>query len=220
MQAQFRADYPGEFVVLETKWSGGRKQQQREWVANPIENNHISGRAACIGTNMDRHKFDYTRLQKHRGGLLGSKKLQTYGVGRIASEMTLDFCVETRKDCLPSMIENKYCENNVVYTTAKNCIAYPENFYLIPLNPRLLDLANIVYLAAFDGHHEIFLLGYNKDVQIERTNWYEEILKVINAYSNAKFYFVGESTNMYEQWLDCANAESMTYREFITYCDI
>jgi hypothetical protein len=34
MQARFRADYPGEFVVLNTTWSGGRQRQQREWIEN------------------------------------------------------------------------------------------------------------------------------------------------------------------------------------------
>ena len=75
MTPQYRRDYAGEFVILNSTWSGGRKQQEREWIANPIENHHISGRAACIGDPFDQSQFDYTRLQKHRGGLLGSKKI-------------------------------------------------------------------------------------------------------------------------------------------------
>jgi hypothetical protein len=220
MQARYRSDYPGEFVVLETKWSGGRKQQSREWIANPIENHHISGRAACIGSSLDAHRFDYTRLQRHRGGLLGSKKLQTYGPGIIADSMRLDFAVETKEQNLLKFIESKYSENNVVYTTARNCINHPGNFYLIPFNPRLLDISTIIYLAAFDGHKEIFLLGYNKDLSPDRPMWHLEITSLLNAYAGTKFYFVGESTNMYDAWLDCANAESMTYREFISYCDV
>jgi hypothetical protein len=220
MQARYRDDYAGEFVILETKWSNGKKEQTREWVANPIENHHLSGRAACIGSDSDRHKFDYTRLQRHRGGLLGSKKLQTYGIGSIAKDMRLDFCVETQKENLQSFIDNKYSENNIVYTTSSNCISYPENFYLIPYNPKFLDLTTIAYLAAFDGHKEIFLLGYNKDLSISKPFWYLEIVSVINSYAGIRFYFVGESTNMCSQWLECANAESMTYRQFISYCDI
>ena len=77
MQARYRTDYAGEFVITETRWAGGRKNETREWIVNPIENHHISGRAACIGTDIDHWRFDYTRLARHRGGLLGSKKLQT-----------------------------------------------------------------------------------------------------------------------------------------------
>lgn len=220
MQAHLRADYPGEFIVLETRWSGGKKEQSREWVPNPIENHHISGRAACIGSSTDTHRFDYKILQRHRGGLLGSKKLQTYGVGHIASHMRLDFVVESAKHQLEQLRDSGYGEQNIVYTTAKNCVTYPGNFYLIPLNPKFLDINTIVYLAAFDGHQEIFLLGYNKDTPVDRANWSEELVRVMLAYQNTKFYFVGESTNMFDSWLDCANAHAMTYREFISYCDV
>jgi hypothetical protein len=220
MQARYRSDYAGEFVILETRWAGGKKNQDREFVANPIENHHISGRAACVGSRSDLDRFNYQRLQRHRGGLLGSKKLQTYGTGVIATDMRLDFAVETAQENLQKLIDNKYYENNIVYTTARNCVNNPGNFYLIPYNPRLLDLATIVYLAAFDGHKEIFLLGYNNDTQVDQVNWASQIAKVMNAYSGTKFYFVGESTNMYAEWLDCVNAESMTYRDFIGYCDV
>ena len=68
METKFRADYAGEFVVVESRWSGGHKQEKREWIENPIENQHISGRAACIGSSVDQYLFDYTRLQRHRSG--------------------------------------------------------------------------------------------------------------------------------------------------------
>jgi len=69
MTPQYRRDYVGEFVITNSTWAGGRKEQKREWIANPIENHHISGRAACIGSPVDHYQFDYTRLARHRGGL-------------------------------------------------------------------------------------------------------------------------------------------------------
>ena len=90
---RYRKDYTGEFIILNTAWAGGKKRTQREWMPNPIENHHISGRAACIGSSVDKLEFDFTILQRHKGGLLGSKKLQTYGVGEIAKQMRLDFAV-------------------------------------------------------------------------------------------------------------------------------
>lgn len=220
IEARYRSDYAGEFVVLETKWSSNRKQQSREFVANPIENHHISGRAACIGSTSDLDQFNYRILQRHRGGLLGSKKLQNYATGNIALDMRLDFVVETNPDQLKQLESLDYHTNNIVYTTARNCINNPGNFYLIPHNPRLLDIATIIYLAAFDGHEEIFLLGYNKDTPVDLKEWYVQVDVVIQAYPGTKFYFVGESTNMYNSWLEHANAESMTYRNFIGYCDV
>ena len=220
MQSYYRQDYPGEFVITNTIWSGGRKEQQREWIPNPIENQHISGRAVCIGGPNDRALFDYTRLQRHRGGLLGSKKVQTYGIGAVAHDMRLDFAVETQAKALTWFIENRYCENNVVYTTARNCIANPGEFYLIPKNPGLLDLVTAVYLAAFDGHSEIFLLGYNRDNNTQTDRWITQLRDVVQAYSGVQFSLVGEPTNNHDLLLGCANMRVMSYRDWIGYADV
>lgn len=223
MEARFRADYPGEFVVINTIWEGGKRTEQREWIANPIENQHISGRAACIGSR-DSHAsqlgFDYKILQRHRGGLLSSLKLQTYGTGLIAQDMRLDFTVDIDSVQLEKLIESKYYEDNVVYTTARNCIQNPGDFYLIPQAPRLLMPALPVYLAAFDGHKEIFLLGYSKQMVFDNERWFDNVNEVFTAYAGVKFYLVGEPTIMPDAWLECANVNTMTYREFISYCDI
>jgi len=220
MDTKFRSDYVGEFVVTESRWGNGRKQEKREWIPNPIENQHISGRAVCISGTVDQDKFDYTRLQRHRGGLLGSLKLQTYGVGDVATQMRLDFCVETQSSQLSTIVESEYQVNNVVYTTARNCIAYPGQFYLIPNNPHLLDVATILYLAAFDGHKEIFLLGYHNETPIENPYWMNHVQTVIDAYPSVIFWLVGESSNMFDTWMNASNTKTMTYREFISYCDV
>jgi hypothetical protein len=220
MQARYRSDYAGEFVILETQWLNGKRTEKREWISNPIDNQHISGRAACIGSHTDKTKFDYTILQRHRGGLLSSKKLQTYGIGSVAHIMTLDFAVETDAAQLPLLIENKYSENHVIYTTGRNCINYPGQFYLIPNNPKLLDISTIAYLAAFDGHQEIFLLGYNCDTPAGNPNWHTQLCSLIESYAGVKFYFVGEKTNMFPEWMELPNTTFLTYRDFIGYCDV
>lgn len=219
MQARYRKDYPGEFVVLETRWSGGKKEQTREWIENPVVNQHLSHRAACIGSNLDQAWFDYRRLQRHRGGLLGSKKLQTYGTGSISTEMRLDFSVELVEDNLKKIIESEYDQHNIVYTTAKLCINHPGHFYLIPYNPHLTDTVTSVYLAAFDGHEEIFLLGYNNDVP-NNNQWIEQLTQLIKTYSAVKFYFVGFKSNIPTVLANLPNVTLFDYREFVTYCDV
>jgi hypothetical protein len=220
MQENYRTDYLGEFVILETKWSGGKKSESREWIENPITNQHLSGRAACIGSSVDRASFNYTILQRHRGGLLGSKKLQTYGTGLISQEMRLDFTIETNYDILTNILELGYQELNIVYTSPRYCIAHPGEFYLIPLRPRLVDLATMVYLAAFDGHKEIFLLGYRDEVDGGHNEWIQQIASIFSAYRGTKFYLVGESTRMPDIWANCSNVTMFNYREFIGYCDV
>jgi hypothetical protein len=114
IQTRYRADYEGEFVITETRWAAGKKHQIREWIANPIENHHLSGRAICIGSDFFHTSFDYTRLQRHRGGLLGSKKLQTYGVGSITHNMRLDFAVELQQHNLDNIRQRKYWTSNTI----------------------------------------------------------------------------------------------------------
>jgi hypothetical protein len=225
MEARFRADYPGEFVVVNTIWEHGKRTEQREWIANPIENQHISGRAACIGSCDSMQSpypqgIDYKILQRHRGGLLGSLKLQTYGTGIIAEDMRLDFVVDIDSVQLQKLIDSKYYEDNVVYTTARNCIQNPGDFYLIPQAPRLLMPALPIYLAAFDGHKEIFLLGYSKQMAFDNDRWFDSVNEVFTAYAGVKFYLVGEPTIMPDSWLECANVTTMTYRDFVGYCDV
>ena len=220
MEARYRQDYAGEFVVVERHRIGGQWEEKREWIANPIENQHISGRAACISGTVDRDKFDYTRLQRHRGGLLGSKKLQTYGVGELTFEMRLDFAVETNPGQLKQILDTGYSVHNVVYTTPRNCMAYPGEFYLIPQNPHLIDPVLPLYLAAFDGHQEIFMLGYNCETPIDSQNWIGQIRSVMDAYAGTTFYLIGESTNMPDLWMEASNSKCMNYREWCSYCDV
>jgi hypothetical protein len=220
IQHRLRRDYPGEFVILQTRWVNGRKEQVREWVENPIDNQHISGRAAVIGSDLDAEFFDYTRLQKHRGGLLGKKRLQTYVAGDIWQEMRADFTVETEELKLNEILKSQYQEQNIVYTTATNCIRHPGEFYLIPFNPKLDVLALPAYLAAFDGHQEIFMLGYNNQTQSGTKTWHSHVDLVLRTYPEVKFVFVGHEQNTPEMWRKHRNVECWDYRHFVTYCDV
>jgi hypothetical protein len=219
--ARYRSDYDGEFIITQSVWSGGKKRQTREWVANPIENQHISGRAVCIGSDHDLSHFDYTRLQRHRGGLLGSKKLQTYGTGQISTEMKLDFTIETQDDVLQNLIDNNIHIENIVYTTPKRCIQHPGMFYFVPYNPVLIREALLIYLAAFDGHQEVFLLGYTNQATVGSTAFEYQVAAVIKNYASTKFYVVAEHQHhIPTAWLEHANVQAFDYRQFVSYCDV
>lgn len=217
-QARYRTDYDGEFVVVETVWSAGRKEQKREWVPNPIENQHISGRATCILTDIDRFRYDFCKLEKHRGGLLGSKKLQNYGTGQIAQLMRLDFAVETNPVELKNIIARGYQEKNIVYTTTRQCLMNPGEFYLIPYNPTMCIEALVLYLAAFDKHKEVFIIGANKDSIGSNNTWISQVGRVIDLYRSTQFIAVGDDGTI-PDWYRTPNFKTMDYRDFISYCD-
>ena len=73
IHARYRTDYEGEFVVLDTVFRGGKKIQRREYIENPIINQHISGRAVIIGAGPSARPDVVRLLARHRGGLLGKK---------------------------------------------------------------------------------------------------------------------------------------------------
>lgn len=220
MEPRYRRDYPGEFVITETKFSGGKKHEKRAWIENPIINQHLSSRAVAIGSSDDQERFDYRILATHRGGLLGSLKLQTYGTAEIAKQMRLDFTVDTNYNNLQSLIESKYTESNIVYTTAKNCTKQPGEFYLIPQYPHICTEVLPIYLAAFDGHKEVYLIGYSKETSAGHDNWITQITDIITAYASTMFIMVGNELNMPDEWLSCNNTKTLTNRDFVTYCDV
>lgn len=219
---RYRADYQGEFVITNTRWANGKKEQEREWIPNQIENYHISGRAAVIGSTLDQDRFDFKRLEKHKGGLLGQKRLQTYGSGHLWKQMTFDFYVTTSDQQLQDVTRLGYSDQNIVYTTAKNIIKYPGKFYLVPHIGHIDELALAVYLAAFDGHEEVFLHGYNNETHNETgtVTWKENVSAVFKAYTSTQFILVGTETNMPESWRENRNVKCMDFRDFVTYCDV
>jgi hypothetical protein len=219
MLATYRKDYEGEFVLTKTVFKNGQKIQNREWMPNPIVNQHISGRAVVIGSDMDKSTFDYTRLPAHRGGLLGSKKIQTYGTSTLWKQMPFDFFVTTSIDNLLEISASEYV-NNIIYTTTKFCMTNPGLFYLIPYSIVLDELALAIYLACFDGHTEVFLLGYNNDMPNHNKSWAEDISRVFNTYTNVTFYIVSPPSSWPESWKKHKNVKSMTVRNFVSFCDI
>lgn len=219
MEKRFRQDYDGEFVITEIRMADGKTTQQREWIDNPIQNYHISGRAAVIGSRMDEPRFRHQRLERHRGGLMGRDRLQTYGTRDIWSDMTLDFYVSTDVKNIRSVAKSGYDQRCTVYTTPRHCLENPGRFYIIPYLPVMDDLALSLYLAAFDGHREVFMLGFSRDLPIASTSWAQDVATVFRTYDTTRFILVGLVTPP-DSWLDLPNVSRMDIRKFISYCDI
>jgi hypothetical protein len=90
----------------------------------------------------------------------------------------------------------------------------------VPYGPLLSDPARAVYLAAFDQHQEVFLLGMTNDTKYKDRNTVDEIRRVIESYRGTKFYGVGESPAFENSWRNLPNFETMSIRKFVSYCDI
>lgn len=218
--ARYRSDYDGELVITSTKLVDGIKQETREWVPNVVTNTHISGRAAVIGSRSDERRFGHQRLERHRGGLLGRKRLQTYAWGDLWQDMRLDFYTSNDRDQLSSIIEQNYNQHTTVFTSVKYVLKWPGNFYPVPYAPYLSDAAAAIYLASFDQHQEIFLLGYNTEVRWPDKKVVSDVQEVMAAYSGTQYISVATQSSQPDAWLDLPNFRTMATRDFISYCDI
>ena len=222
IHGRYRTNYQGEFVLLDTVFRGGKKIQQREYIANPIHNQHISGMAAVIGSGISAKIGVVKLLPRHRGGLLGKKKLQTYAAQGVWRTMRVDFCVENSQTELQDMLEQKYTAHTVVYTRVKNCMAMPGSFYIVPYGVRLVPMAQAVYLAAFDGHQEIFLLGVDgtDHQQALDAQCIHDLNQVFSAYATTQFRLITDGASPPAAWLHHRNVSVWDYRKFISHCDI
>lgn len=215
---RYRRDYDGEFVILETRITANATKQIREWIPNTVKNRHISDRAAVIGSDIDRRFFNWRLLSRHKGGLLAKKKLQTYGVAELASEMRFDFLFVNNEETVQKLdtIDDL---SSVVFASARLCVNHPGRYHPVPYLPNLDRFATAIYLAAFDGHREIFLIGYSKGMPVDSNSWETDIKQVFDTYKNTQFYIVGRG-DYPNSWRECLNVKDMQYRKFITYCDV
>ena len=218
--ARYRKDYIGEHVVVNTGYLAGIKQQKREWVENTIINQHSTGRAVVIGSAIDRPLFDYRLLARHRGGLLNRKSMQSYATGTLWREMSPHFFVTTDSHQADLMVQTDFPDQTTVITIPKFCLKYPGRFHIVPYSPVITDMAKCVYLAAFDGHREIFLIGYTKETPGMDNRCIKDVNSVLSAYTNTTFTMVGVPTSVPDLWLTNPNVKRKKYREFRDYCDV
>ena len=103
---RYRRDYDGEFILADIDQVSGVILQKREWVDNPIDNQHISGRAAVIAQGFRYSGLTHQKLSRHRGGLLGTKRLQTYGTGSTWQDMRFDFFITNEDSSINQMLSS------------------------------------------------------------------------------------------------------------------
>jgi len=227
MPTRYRTEYDGEFVIINNTVKDGKKHQEREWIDNPITNQHISGRAAIIGNGNSRFQNRTTgfnlksKIEQHAGWHLGRKRLQSYGSEGCWQEMQCDFYVEFDPEKLQEIKSENYQQTVSVYTNARNCINDPGEFYLVPYQMRGKSVVVATWLACFDGHTEIFLLGVD-GLQADEPDLkcVYQMNGVFVDYPTVKFYYVSDGAKAHTLWRNAINFQQISYAEFISYCDI
>jgi hypothetical protein len=238
----YRENYAGENIVTNLHLVGGDWNPVTDYVENRVFNTYTTSQALVIGNGETRLNFDLTHIANHQGGLGGANRLQTYGCNALYRDFTPDFLVATGDDIVKEIVDAEYASNNIVYSTADNILKYPGKFYLVPQNPHFDSGSLAAYLACFDGHKKVFLMGFDQhhhddpvnnvykdtpgyptsDTRLNNRFLSLTLSMVMSTYSEVEFIRV---VNEPYYWVDdeisqLLNFRQITFREFVLEADI
>jgi len=240
---KYRTDYTGEDIIVERRQENHTWHNITETVPNAIINNQISGRAVIIGNGPNRLGFNLNNLKKPQG-LLGSKTVQTYGCNALYREFAPDFLVATGNNgIIPEIANSDFPDNNIVYTNSIHLLEFPNKFYLIPHDPYADAGTTAAYIAAFDGHKKIYLIGFDGhdvegrnhniyadtngyddtlDFEIDENKWIDNRRQLFNVYDDVDFVWVTpHGRNLMPESLKwCTNYRQISLRDLVLECDL
>jgi hypothetical protein len=233
----YRSNYKGENVVVDRNYNEGVWHDITERVHNAVENNQISNRAVVLGNGPTRLAFDLQHL-KNYSGHLGADTVQTYGCNALYRDFTPDFLIASgHPNIVKELAESKYIEDNIVYTNAIHLLEYPGKFYLIPHDSYTNAGTAALYLAAFDGHKKIFMLGFDgqpdqgfnyniyagtngydtKHSLVLDDKWILDCKQVFDVYNDVEFIRVTQfnTEKIPELWKYATNFRQISHSEFV-----
>jgi len=166
IKKMYRSDYMGEEIVKDLVWSDLQWNRTNEYVPNNVINNQISNTAVIIGNGPSRTQLTtlqniFDLLKNHKGGLLATGRAQTYGCNALYRDFWPDFLIVNGNNIAQEVANNYDCENKIVYANSDAVLSYPGKFYLTPQNPYWDAGAVAAYLACFDGHKRVYLMGFD-----------------------------------------------------------
>ena len=230
-------EYEGEFIIHNTSIKDGKRVEDREWVPRTILNDKHHGIAVIIGNGVSREKVNLHLLKTHVSGMRGESNAQLYGCNAIYRELNVDFLVANNPPMVEEIAESEYPNSNIVYSSAKEVVKYPGKFHLIPQNVTMDTGSLATYIACFDQHKKIYLLGfdgqrtegYNNNIyagtrnygtaddEVKDTKWIRNMAKIFNAYAEVQFIWVHPNPdyNFPESWNWHKNVQKMTTKKFI-----
>lgn len=239
MEKLYRKDYIGEFYVYSRDQKQGVVQEDREWVPSAIPEFAHTGHAVVIGNGPSRNELSLRYLENHRGGHRGKLSLTSYGCNALYRDMDLHYTVVTGKAIAHEIAKTEYPKNHVVYSNAEAVLKHPGNFHLIPYNQYWNAGCTATWLACFDGHKKVFLLGFDNQVQkgtnlnvyadtngygtqtdlVNDESWITTMYNIFDTYNDVEFVWVNPTVTP-EQWRYAPNLRQITMRQFVFEADL
>ena len=241
LNKKYRRGYIGEDIVVERKLEGGRWTAVTETVPNKVSNRQISNTAVVIGNGTNRLGFDLNQLKKP-SGLLGSRTVQTYGCNALYRDFNPDFLVAVGNNGIVDEIAGSgYTNEHIVYSSAIHLLEFPDKFYLIPHDAYADAGTTAAYIAAFDEHKKIYLLGFDghdagwnnnvyagtrcydaKESTINGSEWLLNHKQLFDVYDDVDFIWVTPHGRgiVSEQLKPCLNFRQISFRDMVLECDL
>lgn len=238
----YRKDYTGEDIVQERTLIDGKWDTVTEHVPNNVINNQISNRAVVFGNGTGRESFPIQHILSKKSGLLGADSLQSYGCNAFYRDFKTDFLIVSNRVIADEVVKARYTQDNIVYTRVDISLEFPKNFYLIPHDPYADAGTTAAYIAAFDGHKKIYLIGFNGqsqpgindniyagtkgydavDAKVSDTKWITNIAALCRIYDDVDFVRVTESgrRSTPEAWKFIPNLRQTDFRNFVLEADL
>jgi hypothetical protein len=238
----YRDSYGGENVVTSLTYENHDWTPVTEFVPNSVFNAYTTTQAIAIGNGESRLQFDLNHVTNHKAGFGGADKLQSYGCNGLYRDFTPDFLVAVGDKIIDEIAKSGYTKNNIIYAHGEHILKYPGKFYLIPQNISYDAGALAVYMACFDGHKKVFLMGYDgydvpsainnvyKDTvgypnSSEKQNsafWSGTLHSVMTTYSDVEFVRVMPTKTWWapDNLAALPNFRQIDFRDFVLEADI
>lgn len=237
---KYRKDYIGEYFVRARAQDKNIISENREWVPNTIPEFSHTGNAVVIGNGPSRNDLPLHYLINHGGGHKGRKKLSTYGCNALYRDATPNFLVATSQHICQEIAESGYADDNVVLAHAEQIVKFPGKYHLVPYDKYWNAGAIATWLACFDGHKVVYLLGFDNQVikgkntnvyagtagyespdyaEVNDSSWITNMYSIFDTYADVDFVWVNP-TVMPEQWKYAQNLRQIDLRNFIYAADL
>ena len=239
IQQKFRSDYQGEDAIVEFVLQDGVWWPRTEFMPNTININRRRHQAVVIGNGVSRTRLaaNYHSIMNMQS-VFGPDAILTYGCNALYRDYSPVFLVAHGDAMTQEIVESGYAQNHQVYSSGKHVYQYGPQLHLIPQNPEMDAGAIAAYLACFDQHRVVYLMGFDTDGGSGQvvSNIYagtdnypvigdpsSDLLGVLSLASVASVYtdveFVRvmprESFHMPEQWRYLTNFRQIEFRQFI-----
>ena len=141
-------------------------------------------------------------------------------------EFTPDFLIAVGDENVKDIVDSGYCANNIVYANGDALLSYPGKFYLVPQNVYYDAGSLAAYMACFDGHKKVFLLGYDSYTAQQdhpnQTFFMQTMSAVIKTYSDVDFVRVMpvDTYSVNSEFDRLPNFRQINYRAFVLEADI